>query len=361
MSVESKIRELMQGKPAAAPEQLDEATLGAESIQKDQSIKAANEGDRASKPRQGSSADASFEERDEKEENQGAVASGSTPNSPRPQTSGPGNAPNFKTVADPTSVVNMPGSSGNVTTEEIDVDAQLTAILGESASEDFRVKTKSLFEAVVIARVNEELIKLQEALEAKAVQEITEAKEEMVSKVDSYLSYVVEQWISDNQLAVDTGLRTEIAEDFIGGLKTLFQEHYISIPEDKYDVVDEMANRTAELETRLNESINDNIEMSKAFIALQKNSIFEQVTKNLAATEVEKLKKLVEGVDYENDQSFNEKLVAIKETYYPTKPTKSVSSEQLTEDMSNSNNTSDEVTGVMSRYVDAISRSAKNR
>lgn len=362
MSVEKKIRELMQGKttPAAAPaKQLDESeTFNADSIKKDTSIPAQLPGDAAPIP-QGSSADASYEEREEDEENQGAVASGSTPTSPRPQNYGPGGTPDYKTVGDPTSVVNMPGSRGNVPMESVDIKTELAAILGEDASDEFKTKATSLFEAAVVARVNSEMDKIVEALEAKKEEALTEAKEQLVEKVDAYLSYVVEQWMEENRLAVDTGLRSEIAEDFISGLKTLFKEHYIEIPEDKYDVVAETQAAVEAATEKLNEAMNDNVELRTQLVALKKAHIFEKFTKDLASTEAEKLQKLVEGVEFDNEELYSEKISLIKETHFP-KNKKGSSADQLTEDIT-STPSADVADSVMSRYAQAISRGVKSR
>jgi hypothetical protein len=358
MSLEQKIKDLMQGKTAS--EDLQEAApMGAESVSKDQSIKASNEGDRASAPRQGDSKDASYEEREEDEENQGAVASKSTPTAPRPANSGAGAAPNYTTVGNPTSVVNMPSSKGNVAMEEIDVKGQLAAILGEDASEEFRSKATSLFEAAVIARVNSEVDRLTDALAEAAQEQINESKEEMVEKVDAYMTYVVEQWMKDNQVAVDTGLKAEITEQFIAGLKNLFVENYIEVPEEKYNVLDEMAQKIEDLEAKLNESINTNVELTTEMVELKKAKIFESQTKDLAGTEAEKLQKLIEGVDFESEGLYKEKIALIKETHF-TKGTKKASApEQLTEDITNPS--SFDTSDVMSQYVQAISRSVNAR
>lgn len=358
MSLEQKIKDLMQGKTAS--EELQEAApMGAESISKDQSIKAANEADRNSQPRQGDSQDATYEKREEDEENQGAVASKSTPTAPRPANSGAGAAPNFTTVKDPTAVVNMASSKGNVAMEEVDVKEQLAAILGEDASEEFRTKATSLFEAAVIARVNAEVDRLTEALEEKAIEQVNEAKEEMVEKVDAYMTYVVEQWMKENQVAIDKGLKSEITEQFIDGLKTLFKENYIEVPEEKYNVLDEMSEKIEDLETKLNESINKNVELTTEMVELKKAKIFESQTKDLAGTEAEKLQKLIEGVDFESEEMYKEKLALIKEAHFTKGSKKATAPEQLTEDITNPS--SFDTSDVMSQYVQAISRSVKAR
>lgn len=358
MSLEQKIKDLMQGKTAS--EDLQEAApMGADGINKDTTIAAANEADRNTKPRQGDSEDASYEEREEDEENQGSVASKSTPTAPRPANTGAGAAPNFTTVADPTKVVNMPSSKGNTAMESVNVKEQLAAILGEDASDEFRTKATSLFEAAVIARVNAEVDKLTEALEQKALEQVNEAKEEMVEKVDAYMSYVVEQWMKDNEVAIDKGLRSEITEQFIDGMKNLFKENYIEVPEEKYNVLDEMSEKIEDLETMLNESINKNVELTSEMVELKKAKIFESQTKDLAGTEAEKLQKLIEGVDFESEGMYKEKLALIKEAHFGKGSKKSTSPEQLTEDITNPS--SFDTSDVMSHYVQAISRSVKAR
>lgn len=356
MSVEAKIRELMEGKkPAAQTEQLDEvATFTADSVKKDTSVPVANPGDAESQP-QGSSQKADYEERDEDEENQGAVASKSTPAAPRPQGSGPGGTPDYKTVGDPASVVNMPSSKGNVPMESVDIKTELKAILGEDASEEFTTKATSLFEAAVIARVNIEVEKLSEQLQEQTATAISEAKEQLIEKVDSYLSYVVEQWLEDNKLAVDTGLRTEIAEDFITGLKTLFVEHNISIPEEKYDALAEAQKQADEIKGKLDEAVTDNITLKAQVIELKKQKIFEAQAKDLAATEVEKLQKLVEGIEFDSEELYAEKVSLIKETHFHKG--KKPSGDQLTEDLTGQAPVMQD--DVMSKYAQAISRAAK--
>lgn len=363
MSVESKIKQLLEGVKSPATK-LDEAAVGSELTTKDTTIAAANEGDRNSRIPQGSSQQADYEEinkedEENQEQNRGAVASSSTPNSPRPQQNGPGAAPNFQTVGDPTSVVNMPGSQGNVSMEEVDIKGQLANILGESVSDEFKSKATSLFEAAVVARVAAEMQTAKTKLEEAAATALAEEKENLVNKIDSYISYVIEQWMEENKLAVDTGLRSEIAEDFITGLKTLFTEHYIEIPEDKYDVVAESQKQIEALKAQLNETVEDAIALSKEVINLKKARIVESYSKGLAATEGEKLRKLVEGIEYEDDKTFGEQVASIKETYFPKAPKTAQSADQLTEDVAGPANTG-EVTE-MDVYAKAISRAISRK
>lgn len=471
MSIESKIKELLTRSKDA--EQLNEEGMGP-AVGKDTSIKAANAGD-ATSPRQGSSQDASYEEREETEENQGAVAAKSTPSSPRPQQSGAGNAPNYTTVADPTSVVNMTASSGNKpmgeSTQEVEsvdeafqnipelalqhhplkngkpqlpakihskhihlhhisgkvnsetakykvvangknsvgsemkvgsnisgstandliddahslpdhkvvihtntpkkyymgeseqqkfsqssLKEQLTAIFGDDLSEDFRDKATAIFEAAVIARVNEEMEKVSSKLEEQSQAKLEEMTEGLVDKVDSFMNYVVEQWMEENKLEVENGLRTEIAEDFMLGLKALFQENYIEVPEEKIDVVEELQSTSEALEEKLNQSLSKNIELTEELSNLKKAIVLSEMSGDLADTEAEKLNKLVEGVQYDSDELFREKVKVIKENYFP-KAQKTSPEEQLLNEEAPIQGSADP----MSKYVQALTRAIKAR
>lgn len=359
MSIENKIKELLARSKSA--EQLNEEEMGAAGVMKDTSIKAANQGD-VTPPMQGSSQKADYEERDENEENQGGVVSKSTPNSPRPANTGAGAAPNFMNAADPTSVVNMQASSGNKPMgEESEVQSpslkeQLSAIFGDDLSEDFRTKATAIFEAAVIARVNEEMEKVTAKLEEQSQAKLEEMTEGLIDKVDSFMNYVVEQWMEENQLAVESGLRTEIAEDFMAGLKTLFQEHYIEVPEEKVDVVEELQSTSEQLEEKLNETLSKNIELTEELSNLKKAIVLSEMSSDLADTEAEKLQKLVEGVNFDNDDLFREKVKVIKENYFPKAQKTSPEEQLLTEEapIQASND-------AMSKYVQALSRAIKAR
>lgn len=366
MSVDSKIKELLERVKAQATdaETLSEEgaqPMGSTSVAKDSSIKAANAGD-ATNPMQGSSQKASAETREEDEPNQGMKAS--APVSKNNLTAQPpGAAPNFTTVGDPSMAVNQPNSKGNVTKEEAEDDApslkeQIVSIFGEDVSEEFADKATSIFEAAVVARVNSEMEKIVEQLEEEKANELAEAKEQMVEKIDSFLNYVVEQWMTENELAIENGLRTEIAEDFIVGLKSLFKEHYIEVPEDKYDVIGELQGKAQDLEDKLNEAINGNIEMKKELEEMKRIAVLENASKDLADTEAEKLGKLLEGVDFENEELFAEKVSVIKENYFP-KNSKAVSTNSITEDSSEPPADMLVEDSTVSKYARALSRTIK--
>lgn len=380
MNVENKIRELLNKK------QLSEENAGPMGAAKgkDTSIPAKTAGD-TKNPRQGSSEDATISsQRDQETENPGAKeAAPIADNKSKISQSGAGAAPNFSTVADPTSVVNQASSKGNVHQEEYepeddadledgedadledgadedleeDFAADLASLFdgNENLTEDFRSKASSLFEAMVVARVSNEVGLIEDRLVSEAAELMEEYKSELVEKVDSYLGYVIENWIQENQLAVENGLRTDIAEDFIEGLKTLFAEHYVEVPEDKYDVLGEMQSQIEEISSKLDEAIAANVELHNANIELNKESVLSVVAEGLAKTDAEKFKSLVADVEFENADIFEEKLNVIKENYFPK--TRTLSEEKFDDGVENDFSESSTV----SQYIKALDvLSAKN-
>ena len=221
---------------------------------------------------------------------------------------------------------------------EIDVKEDIDAILtGEELSEEFKTKASTIFEAAVSAKVISAVNEKIEAFEEDYNKELNEAKEEhkvaVTEKVDSYLNYVVEEWMKENELAVEKGIRSELVEDFMTGLKNLFQEHYIDIPEEKVDLVDDLFEKVEELEKQLDETVNHNVEIKKELSQYQKEETLREVSEDLADTEKEKLEKLSEGVDYEDSEQYKEKLSVIKENYF-AKTTETA--QPLTEEVENS-------------------------
>lgn len=375
MSVEQKIKELLARVSASATdaETLSEegaVPMGATSVAKDNSIKPAMPGD-ATKPKQGSSEDASADERDENEPNQGAKAAMTVKPNTIQNVSAPGATPNFTTVGDMTSAVNQPNSKGNVPMSEeseeeeeevapMDVKAELSAIFGDDLSEEFAEKASAIFEAAVIARVNSEMETIVAQLEEQKAVELAEAKEELVEKIDSFLNYVVEQWMTENEIAIEKGLRTEIAEEFITGLKGLFKEHYIEVPEDKYDVMDELQSKADDLEAKLNDSISEQFKLAKQLSDLKRAQVLESASKDLAATEAAKLKKLLEGVDFESEDLFSQKVTVIKENYFPKNaPSATPTQVQTLVEDASSAPAAFEDNGIVSMYANALSRTVK--
>lgn len=378
MSVESKIKELLERVEAKAT--LDEADkMGAETVKKDTTLSPANSGD-ASNPMQGSSEKASFDTREgDADENQGAKVSASTPKATPPQAKGAGPTPNFTTVGDMTASATGKNPTGNKPmgeeTEEEGEDVEeiesteleaidLSPIFGDNLSEDFKTKATAIFEAAVIARVNHEMEKITSQLEEKYENDFSELREGMVEKIDSYLNYVVEQWMQENELALESGLRTEIAEDFIEGLKNLFKEHYVEVPEERYDVIGELQAKAEELEQKLNEAINTNVDLNSEVVELKRKSILEDLSKDLAATDTAKLQKLVEGIAFDNEEIYSEKVNVIKENYFPKGKfnlTEAVTSQTLVEDASEATDSTlvESTPSTVAAYAQALSRSIK--
>jgi hypothetical protein len=228
----------------------------------------------------------------------------------------------------------------------------------ENLSEEFKTQAASIFEAAVIARVNNEVEKLTDELAEEAARQIQTIKEGLVDKVDSYLGYVVEQWMKDNELAVERGLRTEVAEDFMIGLKNLFQEHYFEVPEDKVDVLEDMAVKVDEATGKLDEAIKTNIELKNQLDAVMRDRVVESASRGLTATDAEKLAKLLEGVEYGDEKLFTEKVRVIKESYFPAGAFNS-QEKMLEEEVQHGQKPAAETSPHMQRYVQALSRTVK--
>ena len=203
----------------------------------------------------------------------------------------------------------------------IDLSDDVKALVSTDAdlSEEFKEKAATIFETAVKTRIQEQVKVLESQYEEKLSKETETVKEAMVSKVDSYLNYVVEEWMKENELAVERGIRTEIAEDFITGLKSLFKEHYIDVPEEKYNVLEDLTNQSKELEGKLNEQIEKNVNLTKEISEFHKRQAILDVTADLAETEKEKFVSMAENVEYDSAEKFKEKLETIKESYFPKK------------------------------------------
>ena len=230
-----------------------------------------------------------------------------------------------------------------------DVDA---LVQGEDLSEDFQKKAATIFEAAVKSKVRSEVERIEEEKTQEISEEVETFKTELAEKVDGYLDYVVKEWMTENELAIERGLKGEIAEDFIGGLKTLFEEHYIDVPDEKYDILESQAQKIEELEGKLNETINKLTEKNKIENSLVKEQVIAKVSQDLAETQTEKFASLVEDVEFTDEKSFEEKLNTLKENYFP----KSVPSETLTEE--NEETKEIDVSGAMAAYMSAIKRQA---
>lgn len=203
--------------------------------------------------------------------------------------------------------------------DDIDLSDDVKALVSSDAdlSEEFKDKAATIFEAAVKTRIKEQTKILEAQFEKKLASETETVKEAMVEKVDSYLNYVVEEWMKENELAVERGIRTEIAEDFITGLKGLFKEHYIDVPEEKYNVLEDLTDQVKDLEGKLNEQIEKNVNLSKDVSESNREKLIAQVSEDLADTEKEKFSSMAENVEYDSAEKFQEKLETIKESYFP--------------------------------------------
>ncbi len=228
----------------------------------------------------------------------------------------------------------------------------------EELSEEFREKATVIFEAAIAAKAEEIEAALDEQYSEKFEDAKVEIYEEMTARVDEYLNYIVEQWMEENQVAIESSLRTEIAEDFIHGMKNLFKEHYVEVPDEKYDVLGELAQRVEELEEQLNDTVNENIELKAQLSETTKDQLIQDVAEGLAATQVEKFKALAEGVEYGDAEEFKHKLEIVKENYFPSDKKASVLDTEEVESLSEGYEGNKVVTPV-SNYVQAIARTIK--
>jgi hypothetical protein len=202
----------------------------------------------------------------------------------------------------------------------IDVSADVEALTkDEDLSEDFKSKAATIFEAAVKSKINDAKKKMHASYEEKLKEEVETAKSELVEKVDSYLNYVVEEWMQENKLAIERGIKGEIAEDFISGLKKLFEDHYIDVPDEKYNVLEDQASKIEDLEKKLNEQIEKNVEQNKAIGELKRQDIIDEASSDLADTAKEKFNKLAEEVEFSNEEDFKTKVTTIKESYFGAK------------------------------------------
>ena len=245
---------------------------------------------------------------------------------------------------------------------EIDLSDDVKALVSSDAdlSEEFKDKAATIFETAVRTRIKEQRKILEAKYEEKLSAEKETIKEAMTEKVDSYLNYVVEEWMKENELAVERGIRSELVEDFMTGLRNLFQEHYIDIPEEKVDLVDDLFGKVEELEGKLDEEINRSVDLKKELSEYKREETIREVSDNLADTEKEKLSKLAEGIEYEDKEQFNEKLGVLKENYFPTNEAKAETTSDE-DPVTNSEELNEKVKDpTMTHYVDALARFGQN-
>ena len=238
------------------------------------------------------------------------------------------------------------------TYEEIDIEEDVTALVeGEELSEEFKEKAKTILEAAIKGKVTQIKESLEAGYETKLVEEVEEIKGALNERVDSYLEYVAEEWFTENQLAVEGGLKEELTESFMTGLKSLFEEHYVTIPEEKYDVLQSMVEKLDDMETKLNEQIEKNVGLNKRLAESVADGILESVSEGLAATQKEKLASLAESVEFDSEAQYRDKLETLKESYFPTKSSSTVKSESLSEGVDSSEAVA---SGSMAHYLKTL-------
>ena len=244
--------------------------------------------------------------------------------------------------------------------DSIDVEEDLTALLeGEELSEEFQNKARTIFEAAIKTKISEVKSELQEQYEKTIVEEVASVKAELAERVDAYLEYVSDEWMSENKLAVEAGLKTEMTDSFLTGMKSLFEDHYVTIPEEKYDVLNSMVEKLDEMEGKLNEQINKNVALNKRLAESTSDVILADVSEGLAVTQKDKLATLAENVEFDGEDNYREKLVTLRNSYFPANPgTPNNKSENLSEG-TETGHQQPAVTGVMESYLKAICRSVK--
>ena len=239
-------------------------------------------------------------------------------------------------------------------TEDFDIEDDVNALLdGEELSEEFQLKARTIFEAALRSKVSEIKESIEEQYSRALVEEVEEIKTELNERVDSYLEYVADEWFTENCLAIEQGLKAELTESFIQGMKGLFEDHYVEIPEDKYDVLDSMVEKLDEMETKLNEQIEKNVSLNKRLSESVADGIFEQVSGGLAATQKDKLASLAESVEFESESEYRGKLETLKESYFPTYKSPRSKPENLSEGVDSS---PESISGTMASYLNTLSR-----
>ena len=242
--------------------------------------------------------------------------------------------------------------------KNISVKEDMEALMSsdDTLSEEFKLKAATIFEAAVKSKIRSEIARIDEQIHSEKEVEMDTFKEEIAEKVDTYLNYVVEEWTKENELAIERGLKGEIAEDFISGLKQLFEDHYIDVPDEKYNVLEAQSEKISELEEKLNEAIQKSVDLSSFNSTLVREQVISEVSEDLADTEIEKFKSLTQDVDFGNEESFREKLNTLKESYFPKAQT---SSDTAIDDEDGSTAQDVDTTDAMKAYLSAISRNQK--
>ena len=244
--------------------------------------------------------------------------------------------------------------------EGLDIEADVQALFeGEELSEEFQSKARTIFETAISSKVETIKEALVESYQEALVEEVVAIKEELGERVDSYLEYVADEWFQENALAVEAGLKSEITESFLDGMKGLFEEHYVTIPEEKYDVLESMVDKLDEMEGKLNEQIERNVALNRRLAESSADGVFATVSEGLADTQKEKLASLAENVEFESEADYREKLTKLRSSYFPESASTPSTSENLSEEVSTNEVISEEVSPMMQAYLQTLSRAAK--
>jgi hypothetical protein len=245
--------------------------------------------------------------------------------------------------------------------EEYDIEEDVNALLsGEELSEEFQEKARTIFETAIKSKVVEIKEQLQETYEQALIEEVENIKQGLTERVDAYLEYVADEWISENALAIEHGLKTEMTESFLQGMRGLFEDHYVSIPEDRYDVIENMVDKLDEMEEKLNEQIERNVALNSRLAESVADVIFADVAEGLALSQKDKLASLAENVEFDSESNYREKLVKLRESYFPSNAgTQRDDSETLSEQATFGNDLQESVTPMMEAYLQTLGRVAK--
>jgi hypothetical protein len=245
--------------------------------------------------------------------------------------------------------------------EEFDIEEDVNALLaGEELSEEFQEKARTIFEAAIKSKVAEIKESLQESYAAALVEELDAIKSQLTERVDSYLEYVADEWFQENALAVEHGLKTEMTESFLQGMKGLFEDHYVTIPEDRYDVIESMVDKLDEMEEKLNEQIQRNVALNRRLAESVADVIFADVAEGLALSQKDKLASLAENVEFDSEADYREKLVTLRESYFPSNTgTQRSTTENLSEEVSSDETITESVSPIMAAYLETLARASK--
>jgi len=249
-------------------------------------------------------------------------------------------------------------SEEEVIEETIDVEEDVNALLeGEDLSEEFQEKARTIFEAAIRSRIAEVKEEIEQQYESALIEEVVAIKEQLTDRVDAYLEYVADEWMQENQLAIDHGLKTEMTESFLVGMKSLFEDHYVSIPEEKYDVLSTMVEKLDEMEDKLNEQIERNIALNQRLAESVADVIFSEVCEGLALSQKDKLASLAENVEFDSEENYREKLVTLRKSYFPENAgTQRDKSDTISEETTE---TKESVSGLMETYLSTLNRVSK--